>query len=172
LFADAEVDREIALPTDVTESDALGVIPFEYLSQLGYARTVIRATGQRRFLAWVGLLAILLVALAPTVSQLRAARGDAHGLPSSSDIAHAAHGPESALAIPCGHDPGGKAPDDCWRKCGYCGFLTDTPAAAGIAFVSAPVAATASPPSGRVDTRHRHDPYGIAAQPRGPPQTA
>jgi len=132
---------------------------------------VIRSIKQRRCFAWTGLLAILLVALAPTVSQLRAANGDGYGSRSGPDITHAAHGPESALAIPCGHDARGKAPDDCWRKCGYCGFLTDTPAAAGIAFVAAPVAATASPPSGRTDIRRRHDP-GIAAQPRGPPQTA
>ena len=133
---------------------------------------MIRSSRQRHGFAWLGLLAILLVALAPTVSQLRAALNDGYGSRSGPDITHAAHGPESALAIPCGHDSGGKAPDDCWRKCGYCGFLTDTPAAAGIAFVAAPVAATASSPCGHTVTRRRHDPYVIAAQPRGPPQFA
>lgn len=120
----------------------------------------------------MGLWAILLVALAPTVSQLRAASAGAHDSRFASDLAHAAHGPQSALAIPCGHDGDGKVPDDCWKKCGYCGFLTDSPAAAGIAFLASVIAPSTLPPSERTKKHRPRDAYGIAAQPRGPPDSA
>lgn len=119
-------------------------------------------------MAWMGLWAILLVALVPTVSQLRAATSGPHDS-RGSDLAHATHGPQSALAIPCGHDGNGKVPDDCWKKCGYCGFLTDSPAAVGVAFHTSVIAFQTLPPTERTKNHRARNAYGIAAQPRGPP---
>lgn len=134
---------------------------------------MFRATKTRRYLAWMGLFAILLVALAPTVSQLHAS-SDGHlgsligraGLHAGHDMA--AMGGEPASSHD--HDKSGKSPDDCWKKCGYCGFLTHSPLTGGFAYLAAfPAPIAVSIPDRSIPVR-AHLAYDLAAQPRGPPQ--
>lgn len=128
----------------------------------------------QRTCAWLGLVAIVLLSVVPTFSQLRAANV-AHAI-----VADAAHGAERRHCdgampgmdmaehrdgAPCPHHPG----DDTWHKCGYCDFLTHAPAVGGFEFVarfatSLPDIVAPSP-----DARPVHAAYSLAARPRGPP---
>jgi hypothetical protein len=134
---------------------------------------MLRSAKTRRRLGWAGLFAILLVALAPTISQLRAASsGD-----TSSPVAHAGmhaghdmaamHDEAAALGA---HGKDSNCPDDCWKKCGYCGFLSLSPVMGGFAYVAAfPAPVAASTPDRSIPARP-HARYSVVAQPRGPPQ--
>ncbi|MEO5627007.1 MAG: DUF2946 domain-containing protein, partial [Dokdonella sp.] len=138
-----------------------------------YPAGMIRTSKKRRTLAWVGLLAILLVALVPTISQLRAASGGDRGALVGLAGLHAGHDMAAMSGEPAwshDHDKSGKSGEDCWKKCGYCGFLGHAPVMGGFAYLAAfpaPVAASTPDRSIRVRAHIAHD---LAGQPRGPPQ--
>ena len=126
----------------------------------------------QRYVGWVGLFAILLVALAPTVSQLRAATAASTGSAFALASLHAGHDMAAMddAAPRAANGKGGTSPDDCWKKCGYCGFLSVSPAAGGFAYLAAFAAPVAAPMADRSIPSRRHISYSVAAQPRGPPQ--
>ncbi len=113
-----------------------------------------------RLAGWLALTAILLLTCMPVVSQVRATF-----VPHLHDhsLAHQGH---EKHAVSGSIDP---SDDECWKKCGYCDFLTHTPALAIVAYVPAFVG---MPPIAAVDYTHsgaRFDSGIRVAQPRGPP---
>jgi hypothetical protein len=109
------------------------------------------------------LLAILLIAIAPTVSQFRAVlRANAVG-------AHHHLASSDSSGAPCADEHAGGLPDDCWKKCGYCDFLHHTPAAGGINYHATFAAIDLVLPVARCIAGTAHSSYAQAAQPRGPP---
>jgi hypothetical protein len=141
-----------------------------------------------RPLARLALFAIGLLSIMPTISQLVAGMSGRHDAAASMAMAmsmpmenmdHASAPTAKAAcadhhasaretdAAPC---PPGAAPhEDHWHKCGYCDFLTHTPALQSFDFVV--LFATLLPP---VIATHAlessaHEAYFPAAQPRGPP---
>jgi hypothetical protein len=135
---------------------------------------MLRSTKTRRYIRWAGLFAILLVALAPTVSQLRAASDGETSSPASLFGMHAGHDMAAmGDAAPQGADGKGSAPpDDCWKKCGYCGFLSHSPVMGGFAYLAALAAPVAASAPDRSIPARTHVSYSVAAQPRGPPQVS
>jgi hypothetical protein len=115
---------------------------------------VIRSSTTRRRVAWLAILAMALVALAPTIMRVRASL--IHDQAGHAHHHHAGHA-------------GDPAPDDCWRQCGYCDFLAQTPAIGSIDYVAAFLATHTSIVATSADTREAHASYVQAAQPRGPP---
>ena len=115
---------------------------------------------------------MLLVALAPTISQWRAAASPHAGMHAmhhamampDAHAAHAMHGHDGA-ATPASD------PDD-WRQCGYCDFFTLAPAVGGLSHP--PFAAIALPqPLPPLFAVARIAPrLVITARPRGPPSFA
>jgi len=146
----------------------------------------LRTARSNRLLAWMGLLAIVLLSIAPTISRVLAYTSQppaATGILAGSATAeggHACNG--SHLAGHADHDAapsnehtgahcrhGDKPGEDCWHKCGYCDFLTHTPALGSFEFFAH--FATALPPVFVAHTlaQRTHAAYFPAAQPRGPP---
>jgi hypothetical protein len=118
-------------------------------------------------MASLGLFAILLLSIVPTISQVLAARA-VHGDPASA--AH--HGSDQGSAhhdhdagVPC---PDGKHGDE-WHKCGYCDFLAHTPATGHLAY--RPLFDAPLPPAldSRASAESAPPTHFPAAQPRGPP---
>ncbi|MET0232506.1 MAG: DUF2946 domain-containing protein [Rhodanobacteraceae bacterium] len=129
----------------------------------------------QRTCAWLGLAAIVLLSIVPTVSQLFAASvvsgthvaiaGDAHA-----SARHHCDGAMPGMAehrdgAPCPHHPG----DDPWHKCGYCDFLTHAPAIAGFEFVARFATAFPDIVATAADAHAVHAAFILAARPRGPP---
>ena len=121
---------------------------------------------QRRPLAWLALFAILLVALAPTVSQLAMSlRHDNHhahehaSMQADEHAGHASHAPEA-------HD----APaEDCWSACGYCDLFNHVPA---LELPPCAELVAADLPAVALDADRRVPASVVqrrSAQPRGPP---
>ena len=120
----------------------------------------IRKIERQRCIAWMAVLAIVLLSVVPTVSQI-VLRHAPHAHASLTAAGHAHH---------MGHVPAsGDRDDDCWSKCGYCDFLAHTPALATIAFVPAFTGAVVPMPSARESAEPRHAKPIRVAQPRGPP---
>ena len=121
----------------------------------------IRNVERQRCIAWMAVLAILLLSVVPTISQVV--------------FAHQPHAPMHASMAPAEHarhlahlhDSGD--PDECWRKCSYCDFLAHTPALATIVYVPALTGAVAPVPPDREGARARYAKPILIAQPRGPP---
>ena len=130
----------------------------------------LRHLHRRSSVAWLALVAILLVALAPTVSQIEMSlRQAAHGAhhahmqagaaETDAHAGHAAHASEAREA----------APEDCWSACGYCDLFSHVPAlelpgGAGLVEPALPAPA--------IDLEHAvvaHATHRLSAQPRGPP---
>ncbi len=107
----------------------------------------------------MAVLAIVLLSVVPTISQLVFARAP-HAHASMTAAEHAQH---------LGHASKGDRDDDCWRKCGYCDFLAHTPALATIAYLPAFTGAVAPMPLDRERAEPRYARPIRAAQPRGPP---
>jgi hypothetical protein len=132
--------------------------------------TLPRTVRRQRPVAWLALVAILLLSIVPTISQVVASRASR-----SDDAAarqhHVAH--EASLHEHAG-EPGMQHPDgakhgDHWQKCGYCDFLAHTPALGHVAYC--PQFCVSLPPvlvSAGTPQRARSA-YFLAAQPRGPP---
>jgi hypothetical protein len=117
----------------------------------------------------LGVLAMLLAALAPTISQLRV--GSAASRTGIVAMAHALHADAGGSLHRAG-ESGGKAPVPCWKTCGYCDFFMQTPAVGVVVFVFLPVVASSAPPLplraiGRAGSRSV-----LAAHPRAPPVPA
>ncbi|TCO41657.1 DUF2946 family protein [Dokdonella fugitiva] len=112
-----------------------------------------------RAVAWMGLVAILLLALVPTASRIASACAPVdHG-------GHAAHAHHHADVD--AHEstlPG----EDCWSKCAYCDFLAHSPSIANAAYVAPLLLAPALPPPPARATLRPRAPF-TAALPRGPP---
>jgi Protein of unknown function (DUF2946) len=113
--------------------------------------------------SWLGLLAILMSTLAPTVSQALAAHdrlGDALATYCSAD-------PE---ASPLAHD--GKSPHSPafhWQACAYCGMLAHVPVLPGTATVFAAAISVARAPIAAARNDLHVPLVYTAAQPRAPP---
>jgi hypothetical protein len=124
---------------------------------------MIRQFQRRRALGWLAVLAMLLLALVPTVSQFVDAHSShhAHGSAVSAGFAHVHH-----------HDAGSaqdRSGDDCWHKCGYCDFLAHTPLLGMVAPIG--LVGTAQPfvPAAARILQPRYAHTLQIAQPRGPP---
>jgi hypothetical protein len=130
----------------------------------------LRHLNRRSPIAWLALVAILLVALAPTVSQvtmsLRQAGHGAHhahvqARASESD-AHAGHASHAGDA----HEA---AREDCWTACGYCDLFSHVPA---LEFPGCGELVEPALPAHAIDLAHdvvAHATHRLSAQPRGPP---
>lgn len=113
--------------------------------------------------SWLGLLAILMSTLAPTVSQALAAHdrlGDALATYCSADPANSPSAQDSKSS----HSPAFH-----WQACAYCGMLAHVPVLPGTATTFAALISVARAPGAAA----RHDRYVplfyTAAQPRAPP---
>jgi hypothetical protein len=125
----------------------------------------VNARAVRRPVAFLALAAMLLVAVMPTVSQLRAAWGStgaSHGL-----MQHAMTGHEDSSHGHCDRKHGN--PDDCFKKCGYCDFLGHTPSLASVPYLAILLAPAVLRAAARVETPLRSVVRFNAAHPRGPP---
>jgi len=109
----------------------------------------------------MALVAILLLAIVPTISQIAAslAPPNHHGHHAAAHLAHVGHK----------HDASDSDDEDCWRKCGYCDFLTHTPALITFAYVAAFAPALAPVQLGSEREQRAYETHRQAAQPRGPP---
>jgi hypothetical protein len=148
----------------------------------------LRTARSNRLLAWTGLLAIVLLSIVPTISRVvaytsqplaaatrsladNATAETGHTCKGDHRAGHADHdAPLSSnehASAHCRH--GDKPGEDCWHKCGYCDFLTHTPALGSFEFFAH--FATALPPVlvPRTLAQSTHAAYFPAAQPRGPP---
>jgi hypothetical protein len=126
----------------------------------------IRHFQNRRAPGWLVILAMLLLALVPTVSRVVGLHAPAHrhGVTQGGHAVHAGHHGGS------GGDVGDGG--DCWSKCGYCDFLAHAPALGALAH---PIALHALHPSIPVPPTLCQPRLAVAfsaAQPRGPPVLA
>lgn len=142
----------------------------------------LRDSRRRRPIAWLALFAILLVALAPTVSQVAASlrhgghQGHAHAVAMQAD-AHAGHA-SHAVAVQvdehAGHDSHAPEmhdapPEDCWSACGYCDLFNHVPA---LDLPGCGELVAADFPAVAIDSGYRvfaNVAQRRSAQPRGPP---
>jgi hypothetical protein len=126
----------------------------------------IRKLERQRCIAWMAVLAILLLSIVPTISQILAGHAPhVHASMTAAEHArHMGHAPAS------GDDQGRDRDDDCWRKCGYCDFLAHTPALATIAYLPAVAGAIAPAPINEERAEPRYAKPTRVAQPRGPPE--
>lgn len=123
----------------------------------------------QRTCAWLGLVAIVLLSIVPTFSQLRAAAAPV-AVEAHAASHHHCDGEMPGMAehrdgAPCPHHPG----DDPWHKCGYCDFLTHAPAIGGFELVAPLAIALPDVAAFSPDARPVHAAYSLAARPRGPP---
>ena len=121
----------------------------------------IRHFRRRCALDWLAIVAILLLALAPTVSQVISAHAPVHRHAVAMD-GHAGH---------AGHHAGASG-EDCWSKCGYCDFLAHAPVLGAVAQAIALDAVRAAIPVLAPLWQSRHAAGLRVAQPRGPPPPA
>jgi hypothetical protein len=124
----------------------------------------------QRTCAWLGLVAIVLLSIVPTFSQLLATHGGRMAVAAHASAQHHCDGAMPGMAdhrdgAPCPHHPG----DDPWHKCGYCDFLTHAPALGGFELVARFAAALPEIVAPSPDARPVHCAYLLAAHPRGPP---
>ena len=126
----------------------------------------IRKLERQRCIAWMAVLAILLLSIVPTISQIVAGHAP-HVHASMTAAEHAHHMGHAPIR---GDDQNRDRDDDCWRKCGYCDFLAHTPALATIAFLPAFTGAVAPAPINDERAEPRYAKPTRVAQPRGPPQ--
>lgn len=131
----------------------------------------IRRYRRQRSSAWLAIFAMLLLALAPTVSQVLGAHAPhhAHAGHAAAASAHADHAAHASHRQPQADDD---CAGDCWRKCGYCDFLAHAPALATVAhaLVLVPLRPAAPATRDRIQPRLAR-PFSLA-QPRGPPVLA
>jgi hypothetical protein len=125
----------------------------------------IRKLERQSYIAWMAVLAILLLSIVPTISQIVAGHAPhVHASMTAAEHArHMGHAPASGV------DQGRDRDDDCWRKCGYCDFLAHTPALATIAYLPAFADAIAPAPINDERAELRYAKPTLVAQPRGPP---
>jgi len=126
----------------------------------------IRDYRRRRWPGWLALVAALLLALAPPLSRLLAAR--AAPVHDHAATAHAHHEGDGGGSLAQPRISG----DDCLGACGYCDFLAHAPLVPNAVpdrRACVPVAMPA--PAPRIDVP-AHAPPLRAARPRGPPRLA
>lgn len=145
----------------------------------------LRTARSNRLLAWMGLLAIVLLSIVPTISRVvthmshplaavriladnpaeigRACEGNSH----AGHADHDAPASNEHAGAHCRHDD--KPGEDCWHKCGYCDFLTHTPALGSFEFFAHFAASLPPVLVPRNLAQRTHAAYFPAAQPRGPP---
>jgi hypothetical protein len=126
----------------------------------------VNARACRRPVAFLALVAMLLVAVMPTISQLRAASGGAHAS-HAGVMQHAMGGQEDSSHDHCDKNHG--KPDDCFRKCSYCDFLGHAPSLASVPYLAILLAPAVLRATARVETPLRSVAGFNAAHPRGPP---
>jgi hypothetical protein len=146
----------------------------------------LRTARSNRLLAWMGLLAIVLLSTVPTISRVVAYTSHplaatriladnqtaetGHACEGTHHSGHVDHDAPASIEHASAHCRHGDNPgEDCWHKCGYCDFLTHTPALGSFEFFAH--FATALPPVlvSRTLAQHAYATYFPAAQPRGPP---
>lgn len=147
----------------------------------------LRTARSNRLLAWMGLLAITLLSIAPTISRVAAyvsqppaatrsiadgaTAGTGHACKGDYRAGHADHdAPLSSnehASAHCRH--GDKPGEDCWHKCAYCDFLTHTPALGSFEFFAHFAASLPPVLVPHTLAQRAHAAYFPAAQPRGPP---
>lgn len=121
---------------------------------------VNRFRTHRRLLAWLGLLAMWLVTVAPVVSQcLPGASPTASGARCGDLPAHPGHPP----AAPHDHSP---------EKCAYCALLCDSPPLAASAWLAHIVPLAKAQLHGSPRTASWTRQLSITAAPLGPPVAA
>jgi len=124
---------------------------------------------QRR-VAWLGLVAILLLSIVPTISQFITSRAIHSGHTSASthdaDQSRAQHDHSGGPGVPC--PDGGKHGDE-WHKCGYCDFLAHTPALGHLVYSALLSAALPPVLVSRATVQRTRPSHFPAAPPRGPP---
>ena len=143
----------------------------------------LRTARSNRLLAWMGLLAIVLLSVVPTISRVvtytsqpltatriladSATAVPGHACKGNHHADHDAPASNEQAGAHCRH--GDNPGEDCWHKCSYCDFLTHTPAIGSFEFFAH--FATALPPVlvPRTLAQRTHAAYFPAAQPRGPP---
>ena len=136
---------------------------------------------QRNIGSWLGLLAILMASLAPTISHTLAARADRDALSAVLCSAASTASIDAMLSIPNepAHVP--NAPDDSTRKhaqmsdgdaCGYCSLLAHLPVMPSVeALFLVAVRLTQHTVAVRFDSTRRVEPLTFA-QPRAPPSAS
>lgn len=112
---------------------------------------------------------MLLVALAPTISQWRASASPHAGMHAmhhamAADDAHAAHQHSGARKQ-------SSDPDD-WKQCGYCDFFAQAPSVGGVSHPPFTTIALPQPLPPVFITARLAPRFVIAARPRGPPSFA
>ncbi|EIL86832.1 DUF2946 domain-containing protein [Rhodanobacter sp. 115] len=118
-----------------------------------------------RIISWLGLLAITLTIVAPTVSRTLLGEAACSPAPVDTRSAHDGHGEKHSSNVPVAPD----MPSSPLDKCGYCGFFVHSPSlGGGVAIVLWPIL-----PKGRLlPAPHLHTPPPhplLAARSRGPP---
>ena len=132
--------------------------------QKGHLRTMSRRVIQRRFVAWLAIAAMALVAFAPGISQYLVA---AHAMSSVDALC-----PEHAALAHSGHSDHGtpdKQAGEHGDACGYCTLLSHSPATPTVfrlPTIAMPVRADAPI---LVPAIHSDGAVILSAQPRGPP---
>jgi Protein of unknown function (DUF2946) len=130
----------------------------------GHLRTMSRRAIQRRFVAWLAIAAMALVAFAPGISQYLVA---VHAMSSVDALC-----PEHAVLAHQGHSDHGspdKPSGEHGDACGYCTLLSHspvTPTVFRLATIAMPVHADAPI---RVSAIHSDAAVILSAEPRGPP---
>ena len=120
---------------------------------------------RRRWPAWLAVVATLLLAFAPPLSQLLAAR--AASVPAGAMAEHHHHAATSSGGTVAPH-----LDEDCLRKCGYCDFLAHAPLLEnGVPALPAGVPARGTPCLPRIADPAATPRFRLA-QPRGPPAIA
>jgi hypothetical protein len=134
-------------------------------SQKGYGKAMSRRAMQRRFMAWLAIAAMALVAFAPGISQYLVA---VHAMPSVDALCpeHAAH----MLHAHADHGAPDKQAGEHGDACGYCTLLSHSPVTPTVfpwlaIATPMPAQAPARMPSIRGDRTDI-----LSAEPRGPPR--
>jgi hypothetical protein len=123
----------------------------------------VRDRVAHRRVAFLALAAILLVAIMPTVSQLRAVWGGSH----AGVMQHAMGGHEGSSHDHCDKNRGN--PDGCFEKCGYCDFLGHAPSLASVPYLAILLAPAVPRATVHAESPLRSIAAFNAAHPRGPP---
>lgn len=130
----------------------------------GHLRTMSRRAIQRRFVAWLAIAAMALIAFAPGVSQYLVA---VHAMSSVDALC-----PEHAMQAQHDHSNHGgpdKQTGGHGDACGYCTLLSHSPVTPTVFRLLAIAVPTPADAPIRVPAIHSDSAVILSAQPRGPP---
>jgi len=125
----------------------------------------MRRSHVRKFGSFIGMLAILMMTLAPAISQTLASRARTNSIFN----AHCSAITESQTLIAANHQQPHHSMAGHWDACGYCSFAAHSPAGApSISTLQMHRAATALAINATAQSTAPYSPL-FAAQPRAPP---